>query len=158
MLDGKRGAYLVSSEPASMAADEPSTAETIARGLGILRRQILLVLVFALLGVALRGIYVLKSPPKYTATVTLLADTRKIELVQQPTIYNEASIQSTGALETQVELLISDEVALRVIKKLNLSEDPGFIKSHRQSFLRSLLYSVAPGYFPEPPALSPDEP
>jgi succinoglycan biosynthesis transport protein ExoP len=156
MLDGKRGAYLVSSEPAPMAADEPSTAETIARGLGILRRQALLVLVFALLGVALGGIYVLKSPPKYTATVTLLADTRKIELVQQPTVY-EASIQSSGAMETQVELLRSDEVALRVIKKLNLAEDPRFIGSRRQSFLRSLLYSVAPGYLPEPLALSADE-
>ena len=106
---------------------------------------------------ALGGIYVLKAPPKYTATVTLLADTRKIELVQQPTVYNEASIQSVGAMETQVELLRSDEVALRVIKKLNLSDDPRFIGSHRQSVLRSLLHSVAPGYFAELPALSEDE-
>ena len=83
MLDAKRGAYLVSSEPAPTAADEPSAAETIARGLGIVRRQIFVVLAFALLGVALGGIYVLKAPPKYTATVTLLADTRKIELVEQ---------------------------------------------------------------------------
>ena len=156
MLDGKRDVYSISSGPASIAADEPSTAETIARGLGILRRQILLVLVFALLGVALGGIYVLKSPPKYTATVTLLADTRKIELVQQPTV-NEAPIQSVGAMETQVELLRSDEVALRVIKKLNLSEDSRFIGSYHQSVLRSLLHSVAPGYFPELPPLSEDE-
>jgi polysaccharide biosynthesis transport protein len=156
MLDGKRDAYSISSEQASIAADEPSTAETIARGLGILRRQILLVLVFALLGVALGGIYVLKSPPKYTAAVTLLADTRKIELVQQPTV-NEAPIQSVGAMETQVELLRSDEVALRVIKKLNLSEDSRFTGSYHQSVLRSLLHSVAPGYFPELPPLSEDE-
>lgn len=124
MLDAKRGAYLVSSEPAPTAADEPSAAETIARGLEIVRRQIFVVLAFALLGVALGGIYVLKAPPKYTATVTLLADTRKIELVERPTVYNEAPIQSIGAMETQVELLRSDEVALRVIKKLNLLEDP----------------------------------
>ena len=110
-----------------------------------------------LLGVALGAIYVLRSPPKYTATVTLLADTRKIELVQQPTVYNEASIQSVGAMETQVELLRSDEVALRVIKKLNLSEDPRFIESHHQSVIRSLLHSVAPDYFPELPAMSQDE-
>ena len=157
MLDGKRGAYLLPPESAPIAADEPSAAETIARGLGIVRRQIFLVLAFALLGVALGAIYVLKSPPKYTATVTLLADTRKIELVQQPTVYNEASIQSVGAMETQVELLRSDEVALRVIKKLNLSEDPRFIESHHQSVIRSLLHSVAPDYFPELPAMSQDE-
>ena len=157
MLDGKRGAYLLPPESAPIAADEPSAAETIARGLGIVRRQIFLVLALAVLGAALGAIYVLKSPPKYTATVTLLADTRKIELVQQPTVYNEASIQSVGAMETQVELLRSDEVALRVIKKLNLSEDPRFIESHHQSVIRSLLHSVAPDYFPELPAMSQDE-
>src|ERR1700722_9119151 len=129
MLDSKRGAYLLPTESAPIGADEPSTAETIAYGLGIVRRQIFVVLAFAVVGVALGAIYVLKSPPKYTATVTLLSDTRKIELVQQPTVSNEASIQSVGAMETQVELLRSDEVALGVIKKLNLSDDPRFIGS-----------------------------
>ena len=57
MLDAKRGAYLFPSEPAPTAAHEPSAAETIARGLGIVRRQIFVVLVFALLGVALGGVY-----------------------------------------------------------------------------------------------------
>ena len=60
-------------------------------------------------------------------------------------------------METQVELLRSDEVALRVINKLNLSEDPRFIGGESRSLLRSLLYRVAPGYFPESPALSEDE-
>jgi succinoglycan biosynthesis transport protein ExoP len=157
MLDGKRGAYLVSSEPASIAADEPSAAETIARGLGIVRRQIFVVLALLLVGGAFGAIYILKSPPKYTATATLLADTRKIQLVQEPTVYNEASIQSVGAMETQVELLRSDEVALRVIKKLNLAEDPRFIGDRPLGVLRSLLHSVAPAYFAQLPALSEEE-
>ena len=83
MLDAKRGAYLVPSEPALIAAHEPSVAETIAHCLGIVRRQIFVVLAFALLGVALGGIFFLRAPPKYTATVTLLAETRKIELVRR---------------------------------------------------------------------------
>ena len=53
MLDAKSGAYLLSSEQAPRAEHEPSAAETIARGLGIVRRQIFLVLVFALLGLLL---------------------------------------------------------------------------------------------------------
>ena len=156
MLDSKSQAYLLPSEPAPRVEQEPSAAETIARGLGIVRRQIFVVLAFAVLGVALGAFYVLKAPPKYTATVTLLADTRKMELVQQPTVYDQAPIQSVGAMETQVELLRSDEVALRVIKRLNLAEDPRFVGSG-QNFLRSLLHSVAPGYFAESPALSEDE-
>jgi polysaccharide biosynthesis transport protein len=157
MLDSKSQAYLLPSEPAPRVEHEPSAAETIARGLGIVRRQVFVVLAFAVLGAALGAFYVLKAPPKYTATVTLLADTRKIELVQQPTVYDQATIQSVGAMETQVELLRSDEVALRVIKKLHLSEDPRFVGSHRQNVLQSLLHSVAPGYFSELPALSEDE-
>jgi polysaccharide biosynthesis transport protein len=157
MLDSKSQAYLLPSEPAPRVEHEPSAAETIARGLGIVRRQVFVVLAFAVLGAALGAFYVLKAPPKYTATVTLLADTRKIELVQQPTVYDQATIQSAGAMETQVELLRSDEVALRVIKKLHLSEDPRFVGSHRQNVLQSLLHSVAPGYFSELPALSEDE-
>lgn len=92
MLDAKRGAYLFPTEEGPTPAHEPSAAETIARSLGIARRQIFVVLVFALLGVALGGVYFLRATPKFTATAILLADTRKIELIQQPAVYNEASI------------------------------------------------------------------
>ena len=157
MLDAKRGPYLLPSELAPIAAHEPSVAETIAHCLGIVRRQIFVVLVFALLGAALGGIFVFQARPKYTATATLLADTLKMDLIQQPTVFDEASIQSLGAMETQVEMLRSEEVALRVISKLNLLEDPRYIGGESRSVLRSLLYRLAPRYFPESPALSEDE-
>ena len=57
MLDAKNQANLLPSETAPIAADEPSAAEIFARGLGIVRRQIFVVLVLALLGVALGAIY-----------------------------------------------------------------------------------------------------
>src|ERR1700722_13561021 len=101
MLDAKSGAYLHPSEPAPTMEVEPSTAETIARGLGIIRRQIFFVLTFAVLGVALGNVFFPKSTQKYPATVTILADPWKTELVQQPTVYIEASILSVGAMETQ---------------------------------------------------------
>lgn len=81
MLDAKHGAYFIPSEPAHTAAHEPSTAETIARALGIVRRQIFIVLAFATLGVALGGFFFMRAAPKYTATATLLAETRKLELI-----------------------------------------------------------------------------
>ena len=148
---------LIPSELLPIATDEPSTAETIARGLGIVRRQFFVVFAFALLGLALGAFFFVRAAPKYTATATLLVDTRKMELVQQPAVYNDMSIQSMGAMESQVELLKADEVALRVIKKLNLSDDPRFIGDGGESGLHSLLHRVAPGYFGETPALSEDE-
>jgi polysaccharide biosynthesis transport protein len=153
----KSSTDLIPSDLSPIATDEPSTAEMIAYSLGIVRRQAFVVFAFALLGATLGGIFFLQASPKYTATATLLVDTRKIELIQQPTVYNETSMQSIGEMESQVELLKSDEVALRVIRKLNLSEDPRFIGGENGSFVRSLLHRIAPSYFVDPPALSEDE-
>jgi succinoglycan biosynthesis transport protein ExoP len=153
----KSSAGLMPSELSPIATDEPSTAETIAFGLGIVRRQAFVVFAFALLGAALGGVFFVHATPKYTATATLLVDTHKIELVQQPTVYDETSMQSTGAMESQVELLKSDEVALRVIRKLKLSEDPRFIGGESGSVLQSILHRIAPGYFGESQALSEDQ-
>ena len=80
MLDAKSGAYLLPSEPSADDGGRTIDAETIARGLGIVRRQIFLVLAFAVLGVALGHCLCPEVAAKYTATVTLLADTRKMEL------------------------------------------------------------------------------
>ena len=157
MLDTKNQPHFLRSETVPIAADETSAAELLANALGVVRRQVFVVFGFALLGVALGGIYLALASPKYTATAKLLVDTRKMELIQQPAVYDEASIQSIGAMESQVELLRSDEVALRVIRKLNLAEDPRFIGDSVESVVRSLLHRVAPGYFGEPPALSEDE-
>ena len=156
MLDPKNGASFLSPEPVpAIVADEPSIAESIADILGVVRRQNIVVLVFALLGAAFGGIFLLHSPQNYTATATLLVNTRKIELFQQPAISDELSMQAVGAVESEVELLRSDEVALRVIKKLNLLEDPRFIAGNRPSFVRQLLHKLAPGYSAE--TLTPSE-
>jgi len=155
MLDPKNGASLLSSEPVPpIAADEPSIAESIADTLGVVRRQIIVALVFALLGAAFGGIFLLHAPQSYTATATLLINTRKIELFQQPAVSDALPMQAAGAVESEVELLRSDEVALQVIKKLNLLEDPRFIGGNRPSFVRQLLHKLAPGYFAETPTQS----
>ena len=140
---------LVAPELSPIAIDEPSPAELLAQALGVVRRQIAIVLVFLLLGLVLGGVFLINAPPKYTATATLLVDTHKIDLLQQPAVSAEMPIQSTGAMESQVELLRSDEVALWVIKKLNLSNDTRFIGEGGPSFFGSLLQKILPLYFRE---------
>src|SRR5271165_3672181 len=117
MLDSKNRANVHPSEIAPIAADEPSAAELLANALGVVRRQIFVVLVLALLGAAFGGIFFVQAPQKFTATTTLLINTRKMEIFQQPAVSDELSIQAIGAVESQVELLRSDEIALRVIRK-----------------------------------------
>jgi succinoglycan biosynthesis transport protein ExoP len=123
-----------------VTADEPSAAETFAYALGVIRRQIFVVLFFAMLGAALGAAVFFKAAPTYTATATLLVDTHKIEVLQQPAVSSEMPIGAMGAMESQIELLKSNQVALAVIKKLGLSEDPRFVGNGRPSVVRGLIY------------------
>jgi succinoglycan biosynthesis transport protein ExoP len=156
MLDANNRQPLLLSEERP-AADEPSTAEMLTSALGVVRRRFLVVTVLTLVGAVLGGLVFLKSPPKYTATTTLLVDTRKIEIVQQPTISSDMSIQSAGAMESQVALLKSDEIAFAVIKKLDLLNDPRFIGTGKPGALTGFLRRIAPSVFHEPAPLTEEQ-
>ena len=155
MLDLKNRANLLPSEVVPFEADGPSTTEKFSHALGVVRRQILVFLILALLGSALGVIFFVQAPQKFTATATLLIDTRKIEIFQQPAVSDQLSMQAIGAVESQVELLRSDEVALRVIKKLNLAEDPRFIQG--RSLAGRLLSTIVPELFAETTKMTEDE-
>ncbi len=155
MLDTKNRANYLPPEIAAIAADEPTASELFAHALGVVRRQIFVVLGLALVGAALGVISFIQAPQKFTATATLLINTRKIEIFQQPAVSDQLSMQAIGAVESQVELLRSDEVALRVIKKLNLAEDPRFIQS--RSLAGRLLSTIVPEHFAESSKMTEDE-
>ena len=128
----------------AVTADEPSAAESFAYALGVVRRQIFVVLLFAMLGAGLGLVIFFKAAPNYTATATLLVDTHNFDIVQQPAVSSEMPIVANGAMESQIELLKSDEVALLVIKKLRLWEDPRFVGDGKPGIVRGLIDK----YFP----------
>ena len=111
------------------APDESSGEDLFSYAIGFARRQIWVVLIFALLGAGVGMVFLLKAKPNYTAAATLLLDTRKIQISQQPAISPQMSLESSAAVESQLEILQSEEIALAVIKKLQLSEDPEFTKT-----------------------------
>ena len=129
--------------------DEPSSAESFAYAIGIARRQIFVVLLLAMLGAGLGAVFFLRATPTYTATATLLVDTRKIDILQQSAVSSQMPIQAMGAMESQVELLKSNEVALAVIQKLRLWEDPRFIGDGKPGVLRAFVDQYYPGFLPE---------
>jgi succinoglycan biosynthesis transport protein ExoP len=125
-------------------ANGPSMAELFTYALGVVRRQMLVVLLFAMLGAGLGATSFLRATPPYTATATLLVDTHKIEVLQQSAVSDGLPIGAVGAMESQIELLRSDELALSVIKKLRLWDDPRFVGDGKPGILRGLLSR----YFP----------
>lgn len=133
-----------------IAANGPSAAELFTYALGVLRRQIFLVLLCAMLGVGVGVVTFLRSAPPYTATTTLLVDTHKIEVLQQSAVSEGMSIGAVGAMDSQIELLKSDELALAVIKKLGLWDDPRFVGDGKPGTFRRLLFKYFPVLSPKP--------
>lgn len=95
-----------------------------------LRRRRLVVIVFTLLGILAGAIYMLTATAQYTASATLLIDTRKQDSgIQQSAILGGDPQTDSANVESQVEVIHSENVARAVIRTLGLTEDPEFIGS-----------------------------
>ena len=110
------------------AETELSPAQLVGMGLGFLRRQYGIILSVSFLAIALAMVYLHMTPKSFTAGADLFIDTRKIHVVQQSPVLGEFDFDAM-AMATQLELLKSDNVALAVVKSLQLTKDPEFVKS-----------------------------
>ncbi|MGB7603726.1 MAG: GumC family protein, partial [Candidatus Sulfotelmatobacter sp.] len=115
----------------SNAAETAASSETFQSvyqsALAFIRRQYAVIAFITAIMIALGLVYIYTTPPSYTATATMLIDTKNLQFGQQSTL-GDLSID-TGTVDSQVEILKSDAIALAVIKKLGLAEDPEFVGS-----------------------------
>lgn len=94
----------------------------------ILKRQFRLFLVLTACTISIGIVYLFVTPPTFTATATMVIDTRKLQLLQQQSVLGDAVVDA-GMVQTEVEILKSPKISLSVIKELHLTEDPEFISS-----------------------------
>jgi polysaccharide biosynthesis transport protein len=113
-------------EPDPATRNALSGADTLELLRGFLRRQWRIILVMIAVGVSAGAGFLLIKPPNFKAAAELLIDNRKFQLTQQPPIVDQASLETTAAFESQLELVKSENIALSVIKKLDLWKDPEF--------------------------------
>ncbi len=102
--------------------------ETLESFVSFIRRQFPVIVFVTLLGLAFGVVYLITTPPSYTAQAMLMIDSRKVELFQKQSILSDLPIDS-ASVESQIEVLKSENVALSVIKELHLTQDPEFIGS-----------------------------
>ncbi|WP_342641108.1 GumC family protein [Rhodoligotrophos ferricapiens] len=93
-------------------------------GRALLRRWRLIVGTIAV-GLALVTLYLLVATPLYTASTSILIDTRGKNIVDAEAVLAGISADS-AAIDSQVELIKSPTTALRVADKLHLDRDPDF--------------------------------
>src|SRR6185437_2124264 len=106
-------------------AEAQSSTDSLHSVLEFLRRQYRVIVIATALMLAVGAVYVVTAQSSYTANASMIIDSKRIQLFQQQSMFSDMPIDS-GAVESQVEILKSDTIALAVIKKLNLIDDPEF--------------------------------
>jgi polysaccharide biosynthesis transport protein len=112
--------------PESVTTQETSFRELAQGAIGIVRRQLLVIALFGAVGTLLGAFYVLMAPPTYTAEARIVIDPRRVQLFEKTT-FSEGQIDQP-ALESEIELVKSEPVALSVINALGLAKDPEFLR------------------------------
>jgi polysaccharide biosynthesis transport protein len=119
----------------SEIVQENSLRETVSWAIGIVRRQFAVIALIAVVATSLGALYAFMAPPTYTAESTVVIDPRRVQLFPKAT-FSEGQIDSP-ALESEIELVRSEPVALSVINDLGLAKDPAFLRS--QSIFGAVL-------------------
>src|ERR1700722_4532092 len=138
MLQINKDHTVSSFEPEFRAPPATTSAEYVQTVLAILRRQFWVIAITLAATMSSAALYLVVAAPTYKATATVGIDTAKFQLFQP---LGELSIESSSAVESQLEILRSEKLALQVIKDLHLADK---IPEARSSWFGS---SRAPGEF-----------
>jgi succinoglycan biosynthesis transport protein ExoP len=112
----------------SQQSENSPTVELLHSVFNFVRRQYIVLGLSVLLTTALATAYLITTPPSFTAYAKLIIDTRKVQVFQQQSIMGDLGIDS-AAVESQVEILKSQNIALSVVKANHLTENPDFVSS-----------------------------
>ena len=104
----------------------PSPADTFKSISDFVRRQYPVIGFVLAIAIALGFVYVMTTPPSFTATTTMMIDAKRVQLFQQSSMINDLPIDA-ATVESQIEVLKSETIAQAVIDKLHLVNDPEFV-------------------------------
>jgi succinoglycan biosynthesis transport protein ExoP len=110
-------------------ADVGSISDLIEQTIAFARRQLPIFVFILACSLVLGLVYLFTAPARYTAHAMLLIDSSRLRVLQQQQGPVGDIPLDTAQVETQVEILKSENVGLAVVKELRLTEDPEFTKA-----------------------------
>jgi succinoglycan biosynthesis transport protein ExoP len=108
------------------------------------RRQYKMIAGATIAAMLLAILYIIVATPIYTSTADILLDSRQFGATDITRDQASLTFNST-AIESQVEVLKSEKIALAVIEKLNLAADPEFVGENFIGKLISVPFSLIRG-------------
>jgi polysaccharide biosynthesis transport protein len=91
-----------------------------------LGRQWRLIALVTCLAIVVGAAYVAMSPFRYTAQADMIIDTKRVTWTQTEMASENRTVED-AQVESEMETTKSEKVALAVIRRLNLTEDPEFV-------------------------------
>jgi len=140
---------------ANFAWEDPGTESLTGAfqyTVSLLRRQWPILATGAALGLSLFILTLVVVPGQYEGTATIMFDPTKMQVFQSQ-IVSDNTLESTTALESQIQMISSEAVARRAMKKLNLFDDPALAPPEKGRIERWFGPQVA-SYFGRPAAHS----
>jgi capsular polysaccharide biosynthesis protein len=105
--------------------------------LEVLRRRLFSFLLALGLALGAGSLYLVVAKPSYSATAQVLIDTKRSDSPGA-----QFAVVDTAVVESQIETIKTDKIAVAVIRKLALDEDPEFIEPGRIMRLLSMARLV----------------
>ena len=105
--------------------DLGDSALSVERALEIARRQWPLIVATVAGTLVLVIIYLLTATPMYTASARILMDTRQTQVLDKDSGVTNALIDP-GFVDSQVEIISSDDLLLSIVRRMKLIEDPEY--------------------------------
>jgi polysaccharide biosynthesis transport protein len=99
-------------------------AEILTSGTAFVRRNLRLILAFLALTIGSSAAYLFFATPRFTAEAVLYIEKPQIRAVQSESVNGAVDSRT---VDSQVEILKSDAIAMSVIKSLQLAENAAFI-------------------------------
>lgn len=151
--------------PGPSAAPEPEGVITVERVLRALRRRLSLMIAVFLLTFAAVAVFTFQLKPIYSATASVIVNTRDQRVIDIGAVISGMPAD-TAMLDTEVQILQGRALIGKVVKRLDLVNDPRFNWNRaepgamdvRMNQAKSFLQSLVPGGTDEPVIETPKTP
>lgn len=110
--------------------------------LRLLNRRKTLIIGVGLLAVALTALVVAQMTPLYRAAARVMLDTRKFKAVSTEQALSGFDTMNVGAMQTELEIIKSEDLLGRVVDKLGLAANPDFNGSRKPDLLTETMAPV----------------
>src|SRR5258708_7676692 len=124
--------------------DQNSGAVFLIEVRDFVTRQWRLISICVAFATVLGALYIALSPTKYTAQADMIIDTKRVTWTQTEMATDNRMVED-ASVESEIETTKSEKVAMMVIRRLQLTEDPEFVGTGHGLARRILtLFNASP--------------